>query len=95
MIGTPRSARLFSATTFRTSVFDRVGPPDPAAPHFGWMYRWWLTAMRADIEITLDDVPALSRRIHTANRWITDNERGRRDLLSELRRSLHDAGDSA
>lgn len=88
--GTSAVTRLFSATTFRTETFHRFGFPDAGISHFAWLVRWWATAHEQGIRTTGLEYRGLWRRVHDANGWVTDRERGRADLLAELRR-LHGA----
>lgn len=86
--GTSAVTRLFSATTFRTDAFRRFGFPDASASHFAWLVRWWAAAHEQGIRTTGLEYRGLWRRVHDANGWVTERERGRADLLMELRR-LH------
>jgi glycosyltransferase involved in cell wall biosynthesis len=80
-------ARLFGATTFRTSAFERLGRPDPGAGHFQWMYRWWISATKKDIRLVYHEEVVLLKRIHAGSSWTHQNQEGRRQLLAELRHS--------
>jgi len=81
----PKPGRLFQATTFRRSTFTRLGPPDPSAGHFTWLYRWWSQAQNRGITIQSDQNVGLLRRLHDGNGWVTGKESGRLELLVELR----------
>jgi glycosyltransferase involved in cell wall biosynthesis len=82
--------RLFSATTFRTDTFRRFGLPDSSVSHFAWLVRWWSAAHEKGIRTAAIEYRGLLRRVHDTNSWVTDRERGRADLLTELRR-VHSA----
>jgi glycosyltransferase involved in cell wall biosynthesis len=80
------SGRIFGAITFTGLTFIRLGMPDPRAEHFTWLYRWWAMAGASGIRLAHHDDVVLRRRIHESNGWVTDYERGRRQLLTEVRR---------
>jgi len=86
----PKIARLFGACTFGKAVFEAVGAPNPDAPHFTWLYRWWLKAENAGIRSLPVNDPVMYRRIHETNSWLTSNGEGRSQLIAELRRVSHD-----
>lgn len=84
--GRPLRAMMFTAATFRTSVFVRFGMPDVEASHYAWLYRWWSSAISAGINTTTIDYLGLHRRIHGKNSWITGQQQAKNDLMAELRR---------
>lgn len=78
------AARVLGATTFRVEAIRRVGPFDDR-PGLHGIIDWWSRAMAAGIEVLSDPEPALWRRIHGANRGITQGHSSRSDLLHHLR----------
>ena len=90
-IDDPIVARLFSATTFRRSAFDKNGYPDSAASHFNWLYRWWMKAATTGVITEGHPEIVLKRRISEVNLWKTSHNEGKKTLLNELRESFKGA----
>jgi glycosyltransferase involved in cell wall biosynthesis len=84
----PVEAAMFTATTFRTTAFEKFGPPDDAASHFVWLYRWWSNARANGIRTSAIDYVGLQRVIDGRNSWIREGEQAHSDLLAELRRTI-------
>jgi glycosyltransferase involved in cell wall biosynthesis len=84
-----RRSMMFTSTTFRTSTFDRFGLPDPAATHFGWLYRWWGAALAAGISTQGVDYVGLDRRLHPGNSWTVNRQEAHRVLFAEVRRHVN------
>jgi glycosyltransferase involved in cell wall biosynthesis len=81
-------AMMFTCSTFRKSLFTRVGLLDPESTHFTWLYRWWAHALQVGIcRIALNE-PATIRRIHDNNSWRQDNAHAQKELFRELRRIM-------
>jgi glycosyltransferase involved in cell wall biosynthesis len=80
------AAAMFTATTFRTTTFERFGLPDVEASHYVWLYRWWSCARGLGIRTSSVDYVGLERRIHGGNSWIQGQKQAHRDLMAELRR---------
>lgn len=84
----PAIARLFQATTFRRSAFDKNGYPDSDASHFNWLYRWWMKAANSGLIARGHSEIVLKRRISEVNLWKTEGDAGFKILFSELRESF-------
>ena len=87
-IAEPVIARLFQATTFRRSAFDKNGYPDLFASHFNWLYRWWMKAAGTGVITRGHPEIVVKRRISEVNLWKTDGDAGFTTLFSELRESF-------
>lgn len=87
-VGAAVESAMFTATTFRTATFSRLGMPDAEASHYVWLYRWWAAARQAGIRTSSVDYVGLHRRIHGGNSWIRGREAAHRDLMAELRRQV-------
>jgi glycosyltransferase involved in cell wall biosynthesis len=80
------ASRLFSASTFRRDVFDRVGLIDETEGHFQWIYQWWSEAGNKGIKYASLDEVHLLRRIHETNSWVSHKETAHQQLLEAVRR---------
>ena len=87
------TARLFPATTFRRSAFEKNGYPDSVSSHFNWLYRWWMKAANTGVVTEGHPEIVLKRRISEVNLWKTEHDVGRKTLFHELRESFRSALD--
>lgn len=83
--GRSTQSALFGATTFRRSVFDRLGPPDLTAKPSQWLVRWYSSAREAGLVETCIDEEMILRRIHGDNFWVNHREEALGHLFEELR----------
>lgn len=81
-------SRLFTASTFRKSTFEKFGMLDSTAGHFGWLYDWWSKADDSGIRYGTIDEVLFHRRIHENNSWIRDRELGNKTVIDIARRNI-------
>ena len=81
-------SRLFTASAFRRQTFEKFGPVDANAGHFGWLYDWWSRADDAGIKYAMLDEVLLYRRIHKSNSWVRDKHLADKTILEIVRRNI-------
>jgi len=79
------TSRLFTASTFRTSLLQKEIRLNPEVGHFQWLMDWWTIAQNKKIEVEHLGEVHLYRRIHEANNWVTENSKGREELFNFIR----------
>lgn len=79
------NAVMFTAMTFRQSVFQRIGGVDPTATHFNWLYRWISQARQKGFAVQSTECLGILRRLHEENSWVTQNQTATSVLMAELR----------
>lgn len=80
-------ARVFGATTFRRSIFERVGQLDESIKHHS-NFNWWSRASSLGINDLFIDREHLLRRIHDDNSGITQKPEARQAMIKEVRTHL-------
>ena len=80
--------RMFTASTFRTEIFGRVGLPSKFVDHFVWQIDWWIRADALGIKIGLIDKVHLFRRIHESNSWVVNKEKGIKSMFEITREHI-------
>jgi glycosyltransferase involved in cell wall biosynthesis len=80
--------RLFTASTFRTETFRRVGLPSTSADYFVWQIDWWIRASAIGIKTGLIDKVHLHRRIHKSNSWMLNKEKGIQSIFDITRKHI-------
>lgn len=76
---------MFTAMTFRSTTFQRLGILDPTATHFNFLYRWVSQARKKGFSIASTERLGLLRRVHDQNSWVTENQTANSILMAELR----------
>ena len=86
VLGKSAKARVFGATTFRDTAFEKYGSPSVEDSQFEWLYRWWTEATAQGIHWSFLEQEVLRRRIHSNNSWVLNSTKGSATLMKELRR---------
>lgn len=81
--------RMFTASTFRTETFSKVGLPSLAVNHFIWQIDWWIRANAIGIKTGLIDKIHLYRRIHETNSWVLNKEKGIKSIFEITREHIN------
>lgn len=82
------ATRLFTASMFRTDIFNRVGLPSRSVNHFVWQIDWWIRANSFGIKTGYIDNIHLFRRIHNRNSWVLDKATGVKSILEITREHI-------
>ena len=81
-------SRLFTASTFRASTFEKYGYLDESVGHFGWLYAWWSRADELGISCGVIEEVLLQRRIHDSNSWVRRREEANKTLVNIARNNI-------
>jgi len=80
--------RLFTASTFRASSFEKYGFLDESVGHFGWLYDWWSKASEGGINVASIEEVLLHRRIHESNSWVSRRDEANQTIVNIARNNI-------